>query len=127
VTESVDSYIASFPDESRAGLEAVRLALRSVLPQAEESISYAIPALKLDGRPVIYFAGAKKHIGVYPAPTGDAAFEDAIAPYRSGRATLRFMLSKPLPLDLISRIGAAALRNHIEREQQRRAGRRSRG
>ena len=127
VPESVDAYIASFPDDTRHALEAVRTTLRAALPEAEEAISYAIPVLKMDGRYVLYFAGAKKHIGVYPAPKGDQEFEQAIAPHRSGRATLRFLLKEPLPLDLIRRIGTVALQNHIEREETRRAGRRSRG
>jgi uncharacterized protein YdhG (YjbR/CyaY superfamily) len=126
VPDTVDAYLASFPDDTRRLLEEVRAALRSAIPDAVDSISYAIPALKVAGRPVIYFAGARKHIGVYPAPTGDRSFEDAIAPHRSGRATLRFPLDQPIPVDLIERIGRAALQNHIERDDRRRATRRSR-
>jgi uncharacterized protein YdhG (YjbR/CyaY superfamily) len=126
VPETVDAYLASFTEDTRVALESVRAALRSALPEAEEAISYAIPALKVDGRPVIYFAGAKKHIGVYPAPAGDASFEEAIGPHRSGRGTLRFPLNTPLPLDLIERVGRVALQNHIERTERRRAARRAR-
>jgi uncharacterized protein YdhG (YjbR/CyaY superfamily) len=87
----------------------MRRTLRKAVPGAVEKISYGIPAYALSGN-VVYFAGYANYVGLYPAPTGNAAFEKAIARYRSGKATLRFPLDEPLPLDLI----AEAVRLRVE-------------
>ena len=75
------------------------------MPKAEEVISYKIPAYKLRGGPVLYFAGWKQHYSLYPA-TGSlaAAFKDDLAPYELSKGTIRFPLSEPVPVRLISRI-----------------------
>ncbi len=106
---SVDEYIASQPDASRRPLQRVRSVLRKALPGAEETISYRIPAYKLDGRPVIYFAGWKQHYSLYPA-TGPvvATFAKDLAPYTISKGTIRFPLSQPVPRKLIE--GIARLR-----------------
>jgi uncharacterized protein YdhG (YjbR/CyaY superfamily) len=82
----------------------VRQAIRKAVPKAEEGISYRIPTYRLDGRYLIYFAGFKAHIGVYPVHADDPALGAAIAPYVSGKATLKFPLDEPLPLALIARV-----------------------
>jgi uncharacterized protein YdhG (YjbR/CyaY superfamily) len=75
------------------------------LPEAEEVISYQIPAYKLNGRAVIYFAGWREHYSLYPA-SGElkAAFKDELAPYEVSKGTIRFPLSEPVPVKLIERI-----------------------
>jgi uncharacterized protein YdhG (YjbR/CyaY superfamily) len=103
---SVDDYIGSFPAEVRAILETVRRTIRNAVPTAGETISYQIPTITLDGRSLLYFAGWKHHVSVYPAPTGDEAFERQVAPYRSSKGTLKFPLSKPIPYDLIEQVVA---------------------
>jgi uncharacterized protein YdhG (YjbR/CyaY superfamily) len=83
----------------------VRSTIRKALPGAEEIISYQIPAFKLHGGPVLYFAGWKQHYSLYPA--NDllvAAFKDDLAPYQVNKATIRFPLSQPVPVRLIGRI-----------------------
>ena len=102
--ETVDAYISSFPDDVQQVLEDVRQALHAGAPGAAERISYQIPTLTLDGRSLVHFAGWKRHVSLYPGPEGDADLDRALAPYRSGRGTLRFPLSDPMPLDLIGRI-----------------------
>ena len=113
---TVDEYVASFPDDVRATLEAVRRTMREAAPGTEESISYGIPTLKLEGRYVAYFSGWKEHLSVYPIPSGDAALTAELAPYREGAGTLRFPYAQPIPLDLIARVTARLL------EQRREAG-----
>lgn len=81
----------------------MRQTIRGVLPEAEETISYAIPTFKLGGRPVVYFAGYKGHVSVYPIPH-DAPLEERMAPYRAGKGTLRFGLGTPLPTELIEAV-----------------------
>jgi uncharacterized protein YdhG (YjbR/CyaY superfamily) len=110
---SVDEYVASFPPETRAILEKVRRAMRSAAPGTEETISYDIPTFTLDGRYVIYFAGWKRHISIYPIPHGDEALQRDLAPYVAAKGTLRFPLDKPIPYDLIERLTAAAIRARV--------------
>jgi uncharacterized protein YdhG (YjbR/CyaY superfamily) len=103
--KSVDEYIASQPEALRALLERVRSTIRKALPDAEEVISYKIPAYKLHGRAAIYFAGWKQHYSIYPA--GErlvAAFKDKLALYEVSKGTIRFPLSQPVPVRLIERI-----------------------
>ena len=77
--------------------------MRRGAPGTEERISYGIPTFALDGRYLIYFAGWKQHVSVYPIPETDDVLERAIAPYRTGKGTLRFPLDQPIPYDLIER------------------------
>jgi uncharacterized protein YdhG (YjbR/CyaY superfamily) len=101
---SIDEYIAEFPDETRELLEEMRTLIRSVAPDATETISYAIPTFDLNGKHLVHFAGFKKHIGFYPVPSGIEAFKDELAPYKSGKGSAQFPLAEPLPADLIRRI-----------------------
>jgi uncharacterized protein YdhG (YjbR/CyaY superfamily) len=101
---SIDDYIQSFPENVQVVLEQVRATIRGALPEAEEKISYNIPAITIGGRSVVQFAGWKQHVSVYPAPEGDESLDRAMAPYRSDRATLKFPLSEPIPQDLVARV-----------------------
>jgi uncharacterized protein YdhG (YjbR/CyaY superfamily) len=103
--KSVAEYIASQPETVQSILKRVRSTIRKTLPRAEEVISYQIPAYKLNGALVIYFAGWKQHFSLYPA--GDrlfAAFQDELALYKISKGTIRFPLSQPVPVKLIERI-----------------------
>ena len=103
---SVDDYIASQPKAVQGTLERVRSAIRKAVPTAEEVISYKIPAYKLPGGAVIYFAGWKHHYSLYPANARlIAAFKDELTPYEfNNKGTIRFPLSEPVPVKLIERI-----------------------
>jgi uncharacterized protein YdhG (YjbR/CyaY superfamily) len=105
---SVDDYIGSFPPDVQLLLQKVRQAILSVVPAAGETISYQIPTITLGGKAMLYFAGWKHHISLYPAPRGDDAFESQLAPYRSAKSTLKFPLSKPVPYDLIGQVARLA-------------------
>lgn len=100
----VDDYIGGFPKETQKALKLIRATVRKAAPKAEETISYAIPAYKLDGKALIYFAGYKNHVSVYPAPRGHAEFREELAKYKGGKGTVQFPLDKPIPTDLITRI-----------------------
>jgi uncharacterized protein YdhG (YjbR/CyaY superfamily) len=104
--ETVEAYLASFPDEVRPVLEQVRRTIRTAVPGAEETISYDIPTFKLGGRAVVYFAGWKHHVSVYPIPQGDEALERDLAPFRAAKGTLKFPLDRPVPYELIGRAAA---------------------
>ena len=103
---SVNDYLAAQPPGARRVLKQVRTIIRKALPQAVEVISYQIPAFKVDGRTVLYFAGFKEHYSLYPSSTSlEAKFATELAPYEtSGRGTIRFPLAEPIPATLIARI-----------------------
>ncbi len=100
---NIDDYIAQFPVETQAILEQLRKTIRTVVPEAQEVISYFMPAFKLKSV-LVYFAATQKHIGFYPTASGVAAFQDELAPYDYSKGTIRFPTDKPLPLDLIRNI-----------------------
>lgn len=102
--QSIDEYIAACPPQSQERLQKVREIIKRLAPAATEKISYQIAAFELNGRNLIYFAGWKRHISLYPVPAGDEAFEKAISRYVDGRGTLKFPLDEPLPLKLIERV-----------------------
>jgi uncharacterized protein YdhG (YjbR/CyaY superfamily) len=106
---SVEEYIGSFPAEVQPILERVRRAILGAVPGAGETISYGIPTITLGGRPLLYFAGWKRHISLYPAPAGDEALERRLGPYRSAKSTLKFPLSRPVPYDLIAQVAKLSL------------------
>ena len=102
-SESIDDYIAGFPAEIQVLLQQMRQTIHEAAPEATEAISYQMPTFKLHGN-LVHFAAFKDHIGFFPAPSGIDAFTEEIAPYRTGKGTLRFSLTEPLPLDLVRRI-----------------------
>ncbi|TCC89426.1 hypothetical protein EZ428_17180 [Pedobacter frigiditerrae] len=101
---TIDEYLTGFPTLTREYLNQVREAIQTAAPEAEESISYAMPAFKLKGKSLVYFAGYKGHIGFYATPTGHKAFEKDLSVYKQGKGSVQFPLDKPMPLDLIARI-----------------------
>jgi uncharacterized protein YdhG (YjbR/CyaY superfamily) len=115
---SVDDYIASQPEAAKSILERVRSTIRKAIPDAEEVISYKIPAYKQNGRVVIYFAGWKQHYSVYPATARVvAACKDDLVPYEVRKGTIRFPLSQPVPVKLIERIAKLLAEEHAGPEK----------
>lgn len=114
--QSVDDYIDSQAAALRPVLERVRRVLSKALPDAEEVISYQIPAYRLHGRVALYFAGWKEHYSIYPANDAMvAAFEGELDAYRVSKGTLRFPLSEPVPAKLITRIAKFRAQEMAER------------
>ena len=102
---TVDEYIEQFSDPTQERLRQIRKIIKDVAPDAQEMISYAIAAYKIDGHIFIYFAGYENHIGLYPLPhTMTPEFADQIEPYVAGKGTLKFNNELPLPLDLIKKV-----------------------
>jgi uncharacterized protein YdhG (YjbR/CyaY superfamily) len=100
---SIDEYIATFPEEVQKKLHELRAVIKASAPEAEEKISYQMPTYFQNGN-LIHFAAFKNHIGLYPTPNGIEAFADELSKYEGGKGSKRFPLNEPLPLDLISRI-----------------------
>ena len=117
--ESVGQYIAAQPEAVQRVLELVRNTIRKALPGAGEVISYQIPAYKLRGETVIYFAGWKQHYSLYPVTAHLVeAFKDDLAPYElNQRGTLRFPLAQPVPVKLIARIAKLRAKEVAHREK----------
>jgi uncharacterized protein YdhG (YjbR/CyaY superfamily) len=97
--KSVNEYIDSKPRDVQVILKRVRSIIRKAVPDAEEVIAYQIPVYKLNGVPVLYFAGWKQHYSLYPASDAlVAAFKDELAPYDFSKGTIRFPFSEPVPV-----------------------------
>jgi uncharacterized protein YdhG (YjbR/CyaY superfamily) len=103
--KTVDEYIASRPPNVQRVLKRVRRILQNAIPNADETISYQMPAFKIHGRAVVYFAGWTEHYALYPAGSQlPAEFKDALSKYEVSKGTIRFPLTEPVPVSLIERI-----------------------
>lgn len=100
---TIDEYISAFPPNIQAILQQIRAAIHEAAPQAEETISYQMPAFKQNGI-LVYFAAFKNHIGFFPTAKGVEAFKDKLANYKTSKGTIQFPLDQPLPLDLVREI-----------------------
>jgi uncharacterized protein YdhG (YjbR/CyaY superfamily) len=101
---SVDEYIQEFEKETQQRLITLRKLIQEAAPEAVESISYGMPAYKLNGKPLVYFGGYKSHIGFYATPTGHKTFEKELSNYKQGKGSVQFPLNEPLPEKLIQEI-----------------------
>jgi uncharacterized protein YdhG (YjbR/CyaY superfamily) len=102
--ESVAAYIATFPVEVQAIMQEIRATIIAAAPEAEESISYGMPAYKLNGKALVYFAAYKNHIGFYATPTGHEQFSKELSIYKQGKGSVQFPINDHMPLQLISDI-----------------------
>ena len=118
VKKEVRAYFASMPPKARAALKRIRTAVRSAVPRAEEAFSYRIPAFKLDGRPLIWYAAFKNHCSLFPMSYAViASFKDELRKYpQSGKGTIQFPQDKPLPAALVKKMVKARL---AEKERKR--------
>ena len=112
--ENVDQYIKGFPRETQLMLRQMRNTIEAAAPSAEECISYAMPAYRLNGM-LVYFAGYAGHIGFYPGAGGIAEFKDELADYKWAKGSVQFPLDKPLPLKLVARIVKFRVRKNLEK------------
>ncbi len=101
---TVEDYLADFSGDILDRLRQMRATIRATAPDAVESIAYGMPAYKLDGKPLVYFAGYAGHVGFYATPTGHEAFAEELSGYQQGKGSVRFPHSSPLPLDLVRRV-----------------------
>jgi uncharacterized protein YdhG (YjbR/CyaY superfamily) len=112
--QSIDEYIATFPADIQALLETVRATIKAAAPDAEERISYQMPAFAQNGN-LVYFSALKGRIGFYPTSSGIAAFKDELAKYKSTPGAVGFPIDQPLPLDLISRMVRFRVAENLQR------------
>jgi len=112
---NIDEYIAGFPKDTQKVLEQIRATIKKAAPEAEETISYSIPTFTIKGRYLVYFAGYKNHIGLYPVPTENEVFKKELSLYKGGKGTVQFPLGKPIPLNLITKIVKFRLKENVEK------------
>ena len=101
---TVDEYIDAFPEETKKILQQIREIIKDSAPDAIEGINYGMPSYKVTGKPLVYFAAFKNHIGFYATPTGHTAFVSELSKYKQGKGSVQFPLNKPIPFDLIKKM-----------------------
>ena len=112
--KNIDEYIAAAPADVQPILRKIRATIRAVAPNAEEVISYRMPAFKQHGI-LIYFAAFKAHIGVFPPVSGDASLKKALSRYEGPKGNLKFPLDEPIPYTLITRIVRQRVKQDLAR------------
>lgn len=101
---TVDEYISQFPAPVQQGLRDIRTLVQKHAAESVECIAYGMPAYKLRGKPLIYYAGFEHHVGLYATPSGHVAFAKQFAPYKQGKGSVQFPHDQPLPLILIKKV-----------------------
>jgi uncharacterized protein YdhG (YjbR/CyaY superfamily) len=119
---NIDEYIVSFSPDVQAILERIRLTIKEAAPDAQETISYNMPAFTLEGI-LVYFAAFKKHIGLYPPVRGDAKLEKLTAVYAGEKGNLQFPLNQPIPYPLIERIVKLRVKQNRSKAHESQKGR----
>jgi uncharacterized protein YdhG (YjbR/CyaY superfamily) len=115
---SIDEYIASFPEDVQKILEELRAVIKASAPDAEERISYQMPTFTQKGN-LVHFAAYKKHIGFYPAPSGIEAYKQELSGYAGAKGSVKFPIDQPLPLGLISEIVKYRVAENLKKAEQK--------
>ena len=115
---TIDEYIALFPKETQTILEEIRATIKKEAPEAEETISYKMPAFKYNGI-LVYFAAFKSHIGFYALPTGHKEFAKELSSYKTGKGSVQFPLNKPMPLTLIRKIVKFRMLENLSKQSKK--------
>jgi uncharacterized protein YdhG (YjbR/CyaY superfamily) len=117
--KSMDEYIRGFPDDVRETLEKIRITIRKAAPQAEEIISYQMPAFRQNGN-LVYFAAFKKHFGFFPTSSGIRAFKQELLAYHGSKGSVQFPFDKPVPFGLITKIVKFRVSENLKKAETRR-------
>lgn len=112
--QTIDEYIATFPEAIQEILQQIRAKVREAAPEAQETIKYQMPTFTLKGN-LVHFAAFKNHIGFYPAPTGIEQFKDELSAYKGAKGSIRFPLNQPIPFDLIGRIVQFRVKENLDK------------
>lgn len=120
--KNIDDYLAQLPDNQRIVLEALRQTIREAAPQAEEVISYQMPAFKYNGM-LVYFAAFKDHCSLFGGnSTLTTTMKDELAPYKTSKGTIQFTVDQPLPAALVRKIVLARVKDNEEKMKNKKAG-----
>jgi uncharacterized protein YdhG (YjbR/CyaY superfamily) len=116
--KDIDEYIAKFPKDVQEVLEKIRATIKEAAPNAEETISYGMPAFTFKGN-LVYFAAHKKHIGFYPGSAGIEKFKNELSDYEGAKGTVRFPFGKPIPYDIITMMVKSRVKDNLERADEK--------
>lgn len=116
---SIDHYISGFPKDIQEYLESVRSAIKRGAPDAQEIISYSMPAFKYYGI-LVYFAAYKNHIGFYPTTSGIQAFKTELSVYKGAKGSVQFPYNQNIPLNLITEIAKFRAMESLEKQKAKR-------
>lgn len=118
--ETVEAYYASFPENVQSGLASIRDTVQKAVPEAEEVLSYQLPAFKYYGM-LIYYSAYKSHYAIsFPPPFKVfEAFKEQLSPYAMAKTSVQFPMDKPLPLDLIGEMVKYRAAENIEAENRK--------
>ncbi len=118
IPQDTNSYIVTFPAAQKLKLEQMRSIIRKAAPDAEEVISYGMPAFRMNGM-LVWFAGHTKHIGFYPRMSGISNFKKELSAYKSSKGSVQFSFDKPLPVSLIMKIVRFRVKENTERTKKK--------
>ncbi len=115
--KTIGEYITTFPENVQSILQELRQTIKDAAPQAEEVISYQMPAYKLNGI-LVYFAAFKNHISFFPTASAIEAFKEELSDYETSKGTLRFQLDKPIPLNLVRKIVCYRVSENLNKKKK---------
>src|SRR6266496_2906948 len=110
--ETIDEYLAALSDDKRAALETLRRAIKAAAPEAEECISYQLPAFRLNGKLLVAYGGAANHCAFYPGSSPVEAHKDELKAYDTSKGTIRFQAGSPLPAALVRKLVKTRIAKH---------------
>ncbi|HSP56529.1 MAG TPA: DUF1801 domain-containing protein [Dehalococcoidia bacterium] len=123
---TIDEYLSPLSTEKRAALERLRRAIKSAAPEAEECISYRIPALRLGGRLLVGFGAAANHCAFYPGAHPVNAHKEELKAYDTSKGTIRFRADSPLPASLVRKLVKTRIAEYAGRQPAAAGGARRR-
>ena len=115
---TIDEYIAGYPENIQVLLKKFRSTIRKAAPKAQEKIGYGIPTFTLEGGNLVHFAAFKNHIGFYPAPSAIKAFKKELANYEGAKGSIKLPIDKPLPLGLITKIVRFRVKENLDKKKK---------
>ncbi len=114
----IDEYIALQPKEVQTALENLRQLIKEAAPEAEEVISYKMPAFKYHGM-LVYFAAFKNHCSLFPGNSSlIKAMKDELKLYKTATGTIQFTIDKPLPATLVKKIVKARMKENLSKSKK---------
>ena len=111
---TVDEYLSALPVNTKSILKEFRKTIKQAAPQAEELISYNMPAFTLHGR-LVYYAAHKNHIGFYPVSSAIKAFQKELSGYKTSKGAIQFPIGRPIPFGLVTKIVKFRVKENLEK------------
>jgi uncharacterized protein YdhG (YjbR/CyaY superfamily) len=115
--KTIEEYISASPQDVQSTLQQLRNVIHKAAPEAQEVISYSMPAFKQNGI-LVYFAAFKDHIGFFPTSSGVAAFQKELSPFDTSKGTVRFPLDKPIPYPLVTKIVKFRVQENLSKKKK---------